>query len=259
MKNQFRQLQCRIAVIISMLFLLPHFSTAQQGQDAAVIWESANRYYTSGQYDSAQELYLQLLTSDPGNIPLLYNLGNTYYRLNDMPHAVLYYQKVLRAQPRHQAARQNLALAESRINGITPVQDAVFFIKWWNALTATDTTNIWASIAFIFFILILFILYLKSINKLSYSGRYLLASVMGFIITTGCAIYSYQHYVHYNKSVVMEDHALLLEEPKAAAKVLGNIPSGSTVRKSEKQAGYVKIALRNGRSGWIDSRSLEDI
>ena len=258
MTNLFQQYLCRITVFLGIMFCLPQFSFAQQN-DAAALWESANRYYAAGQYDSARIQYLQLLESDPENVAVWYNLGNTHYRLNDLPHAVWYYQKVLRVQPRHEAARQNLALAESRINGIAPRPESLFFIHWWNAVTATNTTNVWAILAFIFFVLTILVLYLKKDNKLPYSGRYLSAAVVCFVLTTGCALYSYQHYVHYNKSVVMQEHAVLLDAPKAAAKVLGNIPAGSTVSTSGKQSGFVKISLRNGRSGWIDIRALEEI
>jgi len=258
MTNLFQQYLCRITVFTGMMLCLPQLSVAQQ-KNAATLWESANRSYAAGQYDSARIQYLQLLESDPENVVAWYNLGNTCYRLNDLPHAVLYYQKVLRAQPRHQAARQNLALAESRINGITPAPESLFFINWWNTITATNTTNVWATLAFVFFVLAILVLYLRKTNKLPYSGRYLSAAVIGFVLTTGCALYSYQHYIQYNKSVVMQDHAVLLDAPKAAAKVLGNIPAGSTVSTSGKQSGFIKISLRNGRSGWIDSSSLEDI
>ncbi len=245
-------------MLFFLLFCNPHSSYSQQSATGS-LWESANKLYAGRQYDSARSLYLQLLEQDPGNVNVWYNLGNTAYRLNDIPHAVLYYQKVLRAQPDHTAARQNLILAQSRISGITTNTAPLFFIQWWNNMTAAGTTNTWAGLALVFFALSILALYLGKTGRLKYSGRYLSTAITCFILTTGCAFYSYQQLIRYDKSVVIQDHAMLLEAPKTAAKVLGTVPAGSTVSISTKQPGFVKVSLSNGRSGWMDASVLEDI
>src|SRR5579875_3894304 len=99
------------------------------------LWQKGNNYYQQKQYDSASYYYEQIAVRQPQNADVYYNLGNTYYKLNNIGLAVLNYRRALRINPDFKEAKDNLFLTESRINNRIPYSGDIFFIKWWKSLT----------------------------------------------------------------------------------------------------------------------------
>jgi tetratricopeptide (TPR) repeat protein len=97
------------------------FTSAQQ----LVQLEQANRAFeqalTSPTPEAAQDYYRQaiagyeqLISAGIHNAKLYYNLGNAYFRLNDLGHAVLHYRRGLRLEPGNRQLQANLSYARSR-------------------------------------------------------------------------------------------------------------------------------------------------
>ena len=87
--------------------------------------EQANRAFehalTSPTYQDAQGYYQQaiagyeqLVAAGIHNAKLYYNLGNAYFRLNDLGHAILHYRRGLRLEPGNRQLQANLSYARSR-------------------------------------------------------------------------------------------------------------------------------------------------
>ena len=97
------------------------FTSAQQlGQ-----LEQANRAFeqalisptpevAQGYYQQARAGYEQLVAAGIHNARLYYNLGNAYFRLNDLGRAILYYRRGLRLEPGNRQLQANLSYARSR-------------------------------------------------------------------------------------------------------------------------------------------------
>ena len=97
------------------------FTYAQQ----LVQLEQANRAFeqallsptpqeAQGYYQQAMAGYEQLVAAGIHNAKLYYNLGNTYFRLNDLGHAILHYRRGLRLEPGNRQLQANLRYARSR-------------------------------------------------------------------------------------------------------------------------------------------------
>jgi tetratricopeptide (TPR) repeat protein len=66
-------------------------------------------------YQEALSHFLAVLEKGIVHEDLYYNLGNTYYNLNQFGYAVYYFEKALQVHPGHEAARYNLELARQVI------------------------------------------------------------------------------------------------------------------------------------------------
>lgn len=97
------------------------FTYAQQ----LVQLEQANRAFeqalisptpeaAQGYYQQARAGYEQLVAAGIHNARLCYNLGNAYFRLNDLGRAILYYRRGLRLEPGNRQLQANLSYARSR-------------------------------------------------------------------------------------------------------------------------------------------------
>src|SRR5438093_4173342 len=67
-----------------------------------------------GYYRQAIAGYEQLVVAGIHNAKLYYNLGNAYFRLNDLGHAILHYRCGLRLEPGNRQLQANLSYARSR-------------------------------------------------------------------------------------------------------------------------------------------------
>src|SRR5436305_9592193 len=91
-----------------------------------------------GYYQQAMAGYEQLVAAEIHNAKLYYNLGNTYFRLNDLGHAILHYRRGLRLDPGNRQLQANLSYARSqRVDQINSAHQRallpqIFF--WHNAL-----------------------------------------------------------------------------------------------------------------------------
>ena len=67
---------------LNIIYILFYFSVFFQSNDQ--IFESANNYYSNGDYNSAINLYLQIIDSGYESHSLYFNLGNSFYKLNNI-------------------------------------------------------------------------------------------------------------------------------------------------------------------------------
>lgn len=132
-----------ISVIIVSAFSTLALTTAQQADSA----------YSKEDYRMAIRLYLQAIDSDGVSPEIYYNLGNAYYRINELGRAVLYYQRALNLDPSMDDARSNLEFVKTRIID-KPEDDSSFLSNLHRRILAGFSPDAWAWIAFVMFVLL---------------------------------------------------------------------------------------------------------
>ena len=92
----------------------------------AVTKKNADDEYKKGHYQQAIKDYEELLKKGP-SVELYYNLGNSYYRTDNITRAVLNYERALLLAPGDADIRFNLQMARSKtIDKITPKSEMFF-------------------------------------------------------------------------------------------------------------------------------------
>lgn len=132
-----------ISIIIVSAFSTLALTTAQQADSA----------YSKEDYRMAIRLYLQAIDSDGVSPEIYYNLGNAYYRINELGRAVLYYQRALNLDPSMDDARSNLEFVKTRIID-KPEDDSSFLSNLHRRILAGFSPDAWAWIAFVMFVLL---------------------------------------------------------------------------------------------------------
>ena len=74
---------------------------------------------------------------------LYYNLGNAYYRLDDIAGAVWAYEKALKMDPNDGDARYNLSLANLRVPDRIEHPEVPFFIRFYRSIRESFTPVEW--------------------------------------------------------------------------------------------------------------------
>ncbi len=132
-----------------VLIVIVCSSFAAKADEAALQFEKANAAYRNADFADAAKMYEEVLASGQESAALYYNLGNTYFKLQNMPAALLNYERALRLVPGDDDIRYNLRLANLRvIDKIEPVPE-LFFMEWWDALLSTFSAEGWGILAII--------------------------------------------------------------------------------------------------------------
>jgi len=76
--------------------------------------EKAEKAYDSKKYKEAITSYEKLISDGYKSYQLYFNLGNSYYRNNDLGKAIYYYELARKIEPNDEDVRINLAISSGK-------------------------------------------------------------------------------------------------------------------------------------------------
>ena len=229
----------------------------------AVTKAEADSAYIRGQYQLAIKDYEALLKQG-ASAEIYYNLGNAYYRTENITRAVLNYERALLFSPGDRDIRFNLQLAQSKtIDKIIP-ESEMFFVTWYHALVNLMSVDGWARTALVLLalVIILSLAYLFSeriwLRKLGFFAG--LALLVLFVLSNIFAWQQKQNLVYRKGAIVMEPTVTVKSTPAKNGTELFILHEGTKVTVTDAtMKGWKEIRLADGKEGWIESSKLETI
>lgn len=227
------------------------------------VLEAANQAYADQQYIEAATLYESLLAEEGHAPELYYNLGNAYYKMNELGKAILNYERALKLVPNYADAKFNLEFTNQQIVDNIVVTDSFFLKKWMLALIQLFNTNTWFIIATAFFILSLIAVVLfifagqKSTRKIAfYMGLFFL---IGSISSLAFSKIQYNNTLYHQEAIIMTGAVLVKGSPDASGTELFELHEGTKVSVASELGDWYEIRLVNGNIGWVESKHIEKI
>ncbi|MBS1590140.1 MAG: tetratricopeptide repeat protein [Bacteroidetes bacterium] len=250
----------RICIIALSFIFFSSSQVAAENHTNQTWWQQANQLYLQKNYDSAIIYYQKIATHQPQNALVFFNLGNAYYKHNQIGLAVLNYERALRIDPDYSAAKDNLALTQKRIPNQISEPNDIFFIRWWKDLTKATLANVWAMTGFFFFIISLALTGLKRWARLSINLPTQLPKLLLLLSlsTLALAYVSTQRMLQHNKAVILIGETPLRTEINTTKNSL-LLPEGTVLYTEKEQGNWVNVKLPDGRTGWVEKSSLEHI
>jgi tetratricopeptide (TPR) repeat protein len=243
-------------LLIIVMLLLPKSLSAITKQDA-------DAEYSKGNYQQAIKDYEELLKAGE-SAEIYYNLGNAYYRTENITRAVLSYERALLLNPADEDIRFNLQMARSKtIDKITP-ESEMFFFTWYRSLVNLMTIDGWAhlAIASIILTLILALVYLFAghliLRKIGFYGGVLFLII--FLLSNLFAFQQKQMLMKRNGAIVTAPSVTIKKTPVANSADQGVIHEGTRVDIiDDTMRDWKEIHLADGREGWIPATQIEKI
>ena len=145
--------------IFALLLILISSTAFANPQDHL---KTANDFYAEGNYEEAIVIYQKILAEDNISTDIYYNLGNCYYKTDNIPNAILNYEKALKLKPDNEDALFNLAMANKLTIDKIDRLPALFIGSTWRNLITSKTVDNWAfyTIGLVFLSLLFFVAYL---------------------------------------------------------------------------------------------------
>ena len=103
----------------------------------------ANELYANGEFALAAEQYEAVIVDNGVAPEIYYNLGNAYYKLNEVGRAILNYERALLLSPNYADAQHNLELTKLKIVDDIPQNEVFFLQRWIDNLIKVFSSNQW--------------------------------------------------------------------------------------------------------------------
>ena len=229
----------------------------------AITKKNADDEYKKCNYQQAIKDYEDLLKKG-ACVDMYYNLGNAYYRTDNITHAVLNYERALMLSPGDDDIRFNLQLARSKtIDKITPKSE-MFFVTLYKSLVNTMSVDGWAktSVFSMFMALVLVLCYLFG-NKLTIRKAGFYGAVAFFVIFIFSNIFAFNQkdiLTERTGAIIVSPSASLRKTPVSNSGYNAIVHEGTRVDITDdtmKDWKYVELA--DGREGWIRTSQIERI
>ena len=243
------------------LFLILFFLNTQS--QVEVVFDEGNALYNQGNYTEAIEKYTSIINNDFESAELYYNLGNAYYKINDIANSIFYFEKSLLLDLNNNETKNNLSFSQNmtidRIETVPVNQVSKFISKFTNVFDY----NTWLliSIIFEFLSLIVFSLYLFNKNSDTKKRYFSIGSIFlfFFIIFLILGINSKSEYEKNNPAILFENRISFKSEPNERSEDLFLLNEGTKVNVLEKLNEWSLVELSNGSKGWILSSTFQTI
>jgi len=252
------------AALLALLLLLPFGLQAQSLSYPDSLFKAGVEAYTAGDYASALKDWQDVQATGLKSKELYYNLGNAYFKDEQIAPAILWYERALRLDPSDADVRYNLEYARATTQDKIEEVPEVFFEQWGHAMCYLLPSNTWAVIGLIFLALCIGCVLLFLLGSTSGQRRLgFFAGIVTFLVAfLGWDFAQWQRTEarRQDMAVVMRPVSSVKSSPSAGgAKDLFILHEGTRVRILDNVSGYSQIEIADGRQGWIPSGEIEVI
>lgn len=267
MKKKKKVKKGNISVILLAMTLAFAVSESAYSQNTAtpdhVTKAMGDSAYSKQHYQQAIADYEALLKQGV-SADIYYNLGNAYYRTDNITRAVINYERALLLSPGDRDIRFNLQLARSKtIDKIIP-ESEMFFVTWYRTLVNIMSVDGWARMALISLaiaiILALCYLFTSKIwmQKAGFFGA--LAMIAVFAVSNLFAWQQKSQLVNRSGAIVISSAAAVKSTPAKGGTDLFIIHEGTKVEITDSSMkDWKEVRIADGKEGWIETSKIEII
>ena len=247
--------------LISIIILA--FTVSALSAQPNNLMKDAERYYTANDFANAIKTYESILKQGFESSELYFNLGNSYYKNNEIAKSVLNYERAKLLAPNDEDIQFNLDLVNQFVvDKISPMPRFIV-TKWWQSLINMNSADGWGRISLIFFIIMLIAaagyIFASSVSlkKTSFIAAIVLFTFCAFSFGFG----STQKTKISNRkgAVIFSSTVTVKSSPDESGTDLFVIHEGLKVEVKEVLSGWCNIKIADGSSGWVKQSTLEKI
>jgi tetratricopeptide (TPR) repeat protein len=224
-------------------------------------WEElffrANEAYQEARFQEAVDGYSQLIRSGHESGHLFYNLGNAYFRLNELGWAILNYERARLLIPRDADLNFNVRYARDQMqDAVAETQGLMNTTFFW-----LDTFNLYelfwgfAVLNVVFWAILVTRLFVRP-DWIFYP--LLIVLIVWFIAGLSFGLKWYQVYTD-ERAVIVQEEISVLAGPDINDTVLFKLHAGTEVCHERSEDGWSLVSLPDKKRGWVKKEAIEPI
>jgi tetratricopeptide (TPR) repeat protein len=216
--------------------------------------------YSAGNFKVALDNWLEIYNAGYRSADLEYNIGNAYFKLSNIPNAILFYERAYLLDPSDDNINYNLDIARTLTVDKFQAIPELFYSKWYDFISLYLHSNTWSTISITSFVLCLLFLSLYI-----YSSGYRI-KVTGFwlaLLLFFLSIFALTFSLH-NKKLLYDSHKAIIttalvsgkSSPDTSGTDLFVLHEGTKVSIGDEVGEWYEITLSDGNKGWVPVNSL---
>lgn len=217
--------------------------------------QAADSAYVAGDYHTAIRQYESLLQGGV-NAEVYYNLGNSYFKVDDIARAILNYERALLMSPGNGDIRANLEIARAKtVDKVVP-QPELFFVNWYLSLRAVMSVDGWATagiLTFLIFLIGMGLYFFVSAIQLRKVGFYV--AVVSVCLCLLSNLFAYQQkeiMQRHDKAIILVPSVTVRSTPSESGTGLFILHEGHKVSiKDDSMREWREIVIEDGKVGWV--------
>jgi len=244
--------------VLAFLMLLFAFNANAQND---ALFSSATAAYNEGDYNKSIAIYLEILENGEHSAELYYNLGNSYYKLNQIAPSIYNYEKALLLKPNDSEIKNNLAYAQNMTLDAIEDMPQTGLSKIYENVIGVLSFDQWGYAAVLF--MILFVVLYITFYYLKYATQKRIAFISGMlslllaVMATLMAFMSYGDYKVDQPAIVFSDEVIIKSEPNERSEEVFRLHEGTKLEVLEEFNDWKKVRIADGQLGWIPSESIK--
>ena len=236
---------------------------AQSNEQALEKFKTANDLYSKGKFIEAAELYEEIVNNDYESYELYYNLGNAYFKLEEIPSAILFYERAKKLAPDDEDVNFNLQIAKLKtVDKIEPVPQ-FFMEEWVDSISELFSLQAWTALGLIFaWLAFTFLAAFLMIWSPLWKKTFFAAGIISFVIMAASIFFAYEE----NTELTADDSAIVFtpsvyvkSSPSDEGTNLFILHEGTKVQILDEVGEWQKIRIADGNVGWLPKESVEII
>lgn len=251
--------------IITYISILMLGSIALPGQASNLdsMLMTGNRAYNQGLYDSALNVYGVVVGEGKESPELYYNMGNAYFKNNQLATAILYYEKAKKLSPNDEDIAYNLSIANSMIVDKIEKVPELFYKSWWNYFYNMFSADWWTILSIaswyvlVFFIGVFILSKTRRGRKMAFYFGFLF--LFGTLVTFGLASQKYYFSKSQQEAIIFTPTITVKSSPTINSVDLFVIHEGTKIMVMDEVQDWVKIKIQDGSIGWLPKQSMKRI
>lgn len=221
-----------------------------------------NGFYQKGDFNRAIEEYLTISGQGIKDPNLFYNLGNAYFKRGDLGKSILFFERARRLLSRDKDIQKNLAFVRGHLKDKVSEEDNVLLLLWQRIsfyLTINELT-ILVTALYMALIFCLGLIILKKegfLRNLVY--RAMLFFLIPFLLSGGLWLYRIYHLKVIHQGVIISKTIQVKSGPEKKLATLFSLHEGTTFTILQQRGDWFQFTLKNGLSGWVENKDIEEI
>lgn len=243
-----------------MIILLIFINSLLFSQNYESQFDKANKLLKVNEYEKAISAYEKLSKENIKSAELYYNLGNAYYRNEQIGLAILNYNKALKYNNGFEDAEFNLNIA--KLKTIDKFEEVpTFFLDDLNQdITRMFNEKQWTIINVLLAFVLFGLFVLFRTRKYSNSKKQVLLLILiasfFFIFSSYYGYKQLQYESNFTDGVITASSTYVKSSPDENSKDLIILHEGTSFKLLDKVGNWVELRLSDGNKGWV---SLNDI
>ena len=246
-------------ILLAILIFVNSFAQENNAQ----LWEKANAFYTTEEYQQALSIYEQIVQSGEESAKLYFNLGNAYYKTGDVNNAILFFERAKVLAPHDNDIEFNLQIANQFV--VTKIEELPqpFFLRWRSSVTNKYPADTWSAISIAAFILFLILLGFFIFSRRAAIKRTAFWIGIVAVIFSG---FTFSFANQQKKEIKNRNHAIVFcprvtvkSSPTQTGTDLFLIYEGLKIEITDSLNTWTEIKLADGNEGWLPDSCIVKI